>query len=178
MNTTPRTLAASIVLASMVIAGCSSSSKSSSSSPATTATTIAAPTTAAPTTAAPTTAAVTTAAPTTAAPTTAAPTTAAVTTAAPTTAAVTTTAAAAGADAGTTMTIKSFAFSPLTTKVGTAVTVTNSDTAPHTVTDVAGSFDVKVPAGGTATLTITKPGTYSIHCTIHPKMLSTITVTA
>ena len=168
MNTTPRTLAASIVLASMVIAGCSSSSKSSSSSPATTATTIAAPTTAAPTTAAPTTAAVTTAAPTTAAPTTAAPTTAA----------VTTTAAAAGADAGTTMTIKSFAFSPLTTKVGTAVTVTNSDTAPHTVTDVAGSFDVKVPAGGTATLTITKPGTYSIHCTIHPKMLSTITVTA
>ncbi len=177
MNKTPRTLAATIVLASLVIAGCSSSSKSSSSTAATTATTIRAVTTiAAPTTAVVTTAAPTTAAPTTAAATTAAPTTAAATTA--TNAASVTTAAAAGADAGTTMTIQGFKFSPLTTKVGTAVTVTNSDTAPHTVTDVAGSFDVKVPAGGTATLTITKPGTYSIHCTIHPKMLSTITVTS
>ena len=81
---------------------------------------------------------------------------------------------AAGGAAG--LTISGFQFSAASATAGTEFTITNSDSAGHTVTDDAGSFDVSVPAGGTATLTIPKAGTYKIHCKIHAAMHGTITV--
>ena len=74
------------------------------------------------------------------------------------------------------LTISGNTFSAGTATVGTAFTITNNDSVAHTVTDDAGSFDVAVPAGGTATLTIQTAGTYAIHCKIHSSMHGTITV--
>ena len=59
---------------------------------------------------------------------------------------------------------------------GQEFTITNNDSVGHTVTDDAGSFNVQVPGGGTATLTIPAAGTYKIHCNIHGSMHGTITV--
>ena len=78
--------------------------------------------------------------------------------------------------AGATLTIAGFAFGPLTVTAGQQITIVNKDSAAHTVTDDAGSFDVKVPAGGAATLTIAKAGSYKIHCKIHSSMHGTIAV--
>jgi plastocyanin len=77
---------------------------------------------------------------------------------------------------GATLTIAGFAFGPLTATAGQQITIVNKDSAAHTVTDDAGSFDVKVAAGGTATLTIAKAGSYKIHCKIHSSMHGTIAV--
>ncbi|MGO4190138.1 cupredoxin domain-containing protein [Arthrobacter sp. YAF17] len=77
------------------------------------------------------------------------------------------------------ITIKDFAFgNPLTVSPGATVTVTNQDTAEHTVTaDQGQAFDVEVKGGGTATFTApSQPGTYEFHCTYHPNMHGTLTV--
>ena len=68
------------------------------------------------------------------------------------------------------MTISGFNFGTTNATAGQEFTITNNDPAPHTVTDDAGSFDVSVPGGGTATLTIPAAGTYQIHCKIHGAM--------
>ena len=83
-----------------------------------------------------------------------------------------TTAAAAGGG----MTIAGFNFGTTNATAGQELTITNNDSAGHTVTDDAGSFDVSVPGSGTATLTIPAAGTYKIHCKIHSAMHGTITV--
>jgi plastocyanin len=72
--------------------------------------------------------------------------------------------------AAQTITINQFQYSPadLTTKVGQAITVTNNDDVPHTVTANDGSFDVNVPAKGNATVTVPKAGTFPYACTYHP----------
>ncbi|WP_327292259.1 cupredoxin domain-containing protein [Streptomyces sp. NBC_01198] len=77
--------------------------------------------------------------------------------------------------------IKNFAFDPatLTVKPGTVVTVTNSDSTPHTVTaSGAKAFDTgDIAAGRTVTFTVpAKAGTYPYTCTIHPFMKGTLTV--
>ena len=71
---------------------------------------------------------------------------------------------------GKTIEIKDFKNSPdkLAVKVGEAVTVKNSDQAPHTVTAKDGSFNADIPPGGTATLTVSKPGAHPYDCTYHP----------
>lgn len=78
------------------------------------------------------------------------------------------------------ITIKDFAFgNPVTVSPGAAVTVTNQDTAEHTVTaDQGQAFDAEVKGGGgTATFTApSQPGTYAFHCTYHPNMHGTLTV--
>lgn len=70
--------------------------------------------------------------------------------------------------------------STLSVKSGTAITVTNHDSVPHTVTsDVAGTFNSGNVAGG-AEGSLTAPsadGTYAFHCAIHPSMKGTLTVT-
>lgn len=58
-----------------------------------------------------------------------------------------------------------------------AVTWSNSDNAPHTVTANDASFD----SGNMAphqlySFTFTKPGTYDYHCIYHPWMVGTVTV--
>ena len=93
------------------------------------------------------------------------------------TATATTGAVAAGAAV---ITIKDFEYgAPLTVAPGAVVTVTNMDSAGHTVTaDQGQAFDVDVKgSGGTATFTApTAPGSYPYHCTFHPNMHGTLTV--
>ena len=75
--------------------------------------------------------------------------------------------------AAATITIKDFAYGdPLTVAPGAVVTVTNLDTAPHTVTaDEGSAFDADVKGGATTTFTApTQPGSYAYHCTYHPAM--------
>lgn len=78
------------------------------------------------------------------------------------------------------ITIKNFAYGPaLEVPAGSTVTVTNADSAAHTVTaDQGGAFDVTVKgSGGTATFTApATPGTYTYHCTYHPNMHGTLVV--
>ncbi|WP_232295099.1 cupredoxin domain-containing protein [Parafrankia sp. EUN1f] len=79
------------------------------------------------------------------------------------------------------MTIENFAFSPKTPtfKVGQTITVVNNDSAPHTWTSEAGGFDTgKLEKGQRATVTLSKAGTFTVICQIHPSMTGTVTVTA
>jgi plastocyanin len=79
--------------------------------------------------------------------------------------------------------ISDFAFSPnsLTIRVGDTVEWMNTVSTNHTTTSDSGdpaSWD-SGPLGLNATysVTFTKPGTYTYHCSIHPFMTGTITVT-
>ena len=78
------------------------------------------------------------------------------------------------------MTISGFKFVPasLTVKSGAKVAVTNDDTAPHSATaDDGHSFDTgTLDKGSSQTISVTKPGSYAYHCTIHPFMKGTIVV--
>jgi plastocyanin len=78
--------------------------------------------------------------------------------------------------------IQNYAFSPatLTVGVGTTVTWTNKDTAPHTVTVSSGPQMFASPTlqtGDTYTFTFTTPGTYSYYCAVHPSMTASVVVT-
>jgi plastocyanin len=86
--------------------------------------------------------------------------------------------ASAPATSAAKITIASFAFTtPLTVSPGATVTVTNTDSADHTVTADNASFDVSVPAGQTVTFTApSTAGSFSYHCTIHPTMHGTLIV--
>jgi plastocyanin len=86
----------------------------------------------------------------------------------------------AKAEAGKTIDIKDFQYNPadLAVKVGDTVTVTNADDAPHTVTAEDGTFDVNVPAHGSATLTVPKAGSHPYACTYHPGQHNPAKITA
>jgi plastocyanin len=78
------------------------------------------------------------------------------------------------------VTIQNFAFNPaaLTVKVGTAVTWTNKDAEPHTVSSPDGPLhSPTLQTGAVFTYTFTTPGSYHYLCTIHPFMTATVTVT-
>lgn len=82
------------------------------------------------------------------------------------------------------VTIANYEFkpTPVTVKVGTTVTWTNSDIARHSIVsdDPQSQF---APHGdlinqdGKYTFTFTKPGTYKYHCEPHPYMHGTVVVT-
>lgn len=79
--------------------------------------------------------------------------------------------------------IQMYAFAPaaLTITQGTAVTWTNYDTAPHTVTVSSGPVTFSSPElqkGQSFTYTFTTPGTYSYYCAVHPDMTATVVVKA
>ena len=77
------------------------------------------------------------------------------------------------------VTIQNMAFSPasLTVKVGDKVTWTNQDSVGHSATADDNSFDTGVIAQGqSGSNTFSKTGTYTYHCSIHPKMKATIIV--
>jgi plastocyanin len=59
---------------------------------------------------------------------------------------------------------------------GTPVTITNSDKVDHTFTNPDGAFDVSVPAGGSAELTVDAAGTYKVICSIHSSMGAQVVV--
>ncbi|MFC5661926.1 cupredoxin domain-containing protein [Kitasatospora misakiensis] len=101
-----------------------------------------------------------------------------------TSASVSPTASGSFAPAGAaTVTIKNFLFGPanLTVAPGTTITVTNQDSAGHTLTAIAptaGAFDTGLlEQGKSATITApTTPGSYPFHCDVHPTMTGTLVV--
>ena len=66
----------------------------------------------------------------------------------------------------------------LTVKPGAKVTVTNNDSTAHTATaDDGNSFDTgPLDPGSSQTISVSKPGSYPYHCSIHPFMKATIVV--
>ena len=78
-----------------------------------------------------------------------------------------------------TVEIREFDFFPreLTTQAGSAVTWVNRDAAPHDATDQAGGWTTgMLKQGQSMTLAFDSPGVYQYHCTIHPNMQATLTV--
>jgi plastocyanin len=77
--------------------------------------------------------------------------------------------------------ITDFTFSPsaLTVAIGTTVTWTNEDDAPHTVDATTRAFGSGVlDTDQRFSFTFTTPGTYKYFCALHPHMTGTIVVQA
>ena len=75
-------------------------------------------------------------------------------------------------------TIKAYKFPAFTASPGQKLTLVDGDSEPHSVTADdgsfdSGSFDNTAPGSLVAP---TKPGTYAVHCTVHPSMHGTLTV--
>lgn len=84
-----------------------------------------------------------------------------------------------GEAASSAIAIKDFKFAPetLTAKVGAEITVTNNDSATHTVTARDKSFDTgNLDEGAKGTITLAKAGTFEYVCNIHDYMTGTIEV--
>lgn len=81
---------------------------------------------------------------------------------------------------GASLTISNFTFTPasLTVRPGARITVANHDTTAHTTTaDNGQSFDTgDIDPGSSASLALSKSGTYRYHCSIHPFMHGTLVV--
>ena len=81
-----------------------------------------------------------------------------------------------------TVTIQNFSFSPadITVTKGTKVTWTNKDSTRHTVTENDGKNGPSAPPldpGKSYSFTFNQSGTFHYHCSIHPEMTGTVTVT-
>ena len=75
--------------------------------------------------------------------------------------------------------IKGSAFNPSSIQIdaGSTVTWKNLDALIHTVTAVDKSFNSgNIAADGSYSHTFSKPGSYSIICTLHPFMKATVVV--
>lgn len=86
------------------------------------------------------------------------------------------------ASTATAIAIQNFAFAPASTtvKVGTTVTWTNQDSASHNVVETdgqAGPQSSTLANGQSYSFTFAKAGTYHYHCSFHPSMTGTVTVT-
>ena len=87
----------------------------------------------------------------------------------------------APASADDTIVIKKFMFNPMdvTVPAGTDVTWENQDGEPHTVVSLTGDFRSQaLDEKDKFSHRFDKPGTYKYLCSIHPKMVGTITVVA
>lgn len=76
--------------------------------------------------------------------------------------------------------IQGFAYRPaeITVPVGTTITWTNMDSAPHTATADDGSWNTgTLGQGESASITFDTPGTYPYFCAVHPSMRATVIVT-
>lgn len=83
-------------------------------------------------------------------------------------------------DAGATVEIKDFKFTPdpVTAKVGDIVAWTNQDSTGHTASLVDGTCGTDTLATGiTGALVFTVAGSYPYQCNIHNSMKGTITIT-
>jgi plastocyanin len=85
-----------------------------------------------------------------------------------------------GSTGGDSITISNFMFMPMTNTVapGATVSVTNKDSATHTLTATGGQFTTgDIAQNQTRTFKAPmKPGTYNYICNIHQYMMGTITV--
>jgi plastocyanin len=85
----------------------------------------------------------------------------------------------AAAESPNTIVMKNFDFTPkaMTVTAGTTVTWRNMDEEPHTVVSTDGLFrSSALDTKETFAFKFTKPGIYKYICSIHPKMVGTITV--
>ena len=76
-------------------------------------------------------------------------------------------------------TVSNFQWSPVSAKVGDVITWTNSDSAPHAVSLDDGSCSMSdniAGNGGTGSLKFNVAGTFPFHCSVHPNMKGTITI--
>ncbi|MEA2528302.1 MAG: hypothetical protein QOF73_5529 [Thermomicrobiales bacterium] len=83
------------------------------------------------------------------------------------------------AAAGTAVDIKDFVFNPASVEVavGTTVTWTNSDSAPHTASQEGGGFQSnRLDQAATYSFTFDTAGTYEYFCEYHPNMHGTVIV--
>lgn len=74
---------------------------------------------------------------------------------------------------------QSFTPSPATVSVGQSVSWKNGDSVAHTATqDGSGGFDTGsiAPGATSAPITMTVAGTFGYHCSIHPSMTGSLTV--
>jgi plastocyanin len=73
---------------------------------------------------------------------------------------------------------QSFAPNAATMRVGQSVAWRNADTIAHNATQDANRFATSTLRAGETSppLTMSTPGSYSYHCTIHPGMTGTFTV--
>jgi plastocyanin len=75
--------------------------------------------------------------------------------------------------------LSNFSFDPanIAVHVGTTVTWTNHDNAPHTVTFSGGLQGSAIfNQGQTFSYTFTSIGTFAYHCAVHPGMVGRVTV--
>lgn len=74
--------------------------------------------------------------------------------------------------------VEDFKFAPadLEVKVGDTVEWVNKDSAAHTVTLDNGALDEKLPSGATVSHTFKEKGTFTYHCSPHPKMVGKVVV--
>jgi plastocyanin len=89
-------------------------------------------------------------------------------------------ASATGGSSSDHITISNFMFSPMSDTVspGESISVTNKDSATHTLSATGGQFNTgNITQNQTKTFKApTKPGKYSYICNIHQYMMGTITV--
>jgi plastocyanin len=81
--------------------------------------------------------------------------------------------------AGIAVKIENFSFAPgtITVPAGSTVLWTNKDDSPHNVVSEDKSFQSKaMDTDENFSHTFATPGTYSYHCSIHPKMTGQIVV--
>jgi plastocyanin len=64
----------------------------------------------------------------------------------------------------------------VTARIGDVVEWRNEDFIDHTATERDGLWDVDIPAGKTATLTLRREGAMAYFCKFHPQMKGTIRV--
>jgi plastocyanin len=80
------------------------------------------------------------------------------------------------------VTIESFSFTPanISVKIGTRVTWINNDSTAHTVTErdgQPGPVSPNLNHNQSYSFRFIRAGSYHYHCTIHPEMTGTVTVT-
>ncbi len=78
--------------------------------------------------------------------------------------------------------ITNFSFSPsaITVKKGTTVTWTNHDSVAHTVVETdgkTGPSSQNINDGQSFSFTYNEVGAFAYHCSVHPEMVGTVTVT-
>ncbi len=75
------------------------------------------------------------------------------------------------------LTSTAYAPSPIMVTVGTMVTWTNNDTISHTSTADNGQWNSgSLAPGQSFSATMSTPGNFNYHCTIHPGMVGTVIV--
>ncbi len=74
--------------------------------------------------------------------------------------------------------VEGFEFVPadLEIKVGDTVEWVNKDSTAHTITLDNGVLDEKLPSGATVSHTFNEKGTFTYHCSPHPKMVGKVVV--